>query len=195
MGVLTLVFTLSVELNYKVPIGHAQVAVKDLLHIFFYIYYTVKPVCNDHHYNKIYYVLMKTEGTNLLLLTISAFWSSSRWPWATEMSSKRHRSIPLGGRYRQVSLYWYTATKRIKPSKAIISWIIMHEYFGYRGLDAAHCSMSTFLVFYFCCYLPSHTLCPYYILQFQSHNIARQGSVLESLNYTFGNRWGYPLGA
>ena len=40
--------------------------------------------------NKIYYlwfiqwcVLMKTEGTNLPLLTISAFWSSSRWPRAT----------------------------------------------------------------------------------------------------------------
>ena len=51
---------------------------------------TVKPVCNDHLYNKIHYlwfiqecVLMKTEGTNLLLLTISAFWSSSRWPMAT----------------------------------------------------------------------------------------------------------------
>ena len=27
---------------------------------------------------------MKTEGTNLLLLTISAFWSSSRWPLASE---------------------------------------------------------------------------------------------------------------
>ena len=35
---------------------------------------------------------MKTEGTNLLLLTISAFWSS--------------RSIALGGRYWQVSLYY-----------------------------------------------------------------------------------------
>ena len=51
---------------------------------------TVKPVYNDHLYNKIYYlwfiqksVLMKTECTNLLLLTISAFWSSSRWPLAT----------------------------------------------------------------------------------------------------------------
>ena len=51
---------------------------------------TVKPVCNDHLYNKIYYlwfiqksVLMMTEDTNLLLLTISAFWSSSRWPLAT----------------------------------------------------------------------------------------------------------------
>ena len=39
---------------------------------------TVKPVCNDHLYNKIYYlrfiqecVLMKTECTNLLMLTIS----------------------------------------------------------------------------------------------------------------------------
>ena len=39
---------------------------------------------------------MKAEGTNLLLLTISAFWSSVFW---------RQRSIPLGGRYRQVSLY------------------------------------------------------------------------------------------
>ena len=61
---------------------------------------TVKPVYNDHLYNKIYppwfiqwCVLMKTEGTNLLLLTISALWSS-----------RRQRSIPLGGRYRQVLL-------------------------------------------------------------------------------------------
>ena len=51
---------------------------------------TVKPVYNDHLYSKIYYlwlfqqcVFMKTESTNLLLLTISAFWSSSRWPMAT----------------------------------------------------------------------------------------------------------------
>ena len=51
---------------------------------------TVKPVCNDHLYNKIDYlsfiqscVLMNIEGTNLLVLTISAFWSSSRWPLAT----------------------------------------------------------------------------------------------------------------
>ena len=41
------------------------------------VYITVKPVCNDHLYNKIYYqwtiqkcVLMKIEGTNLLLLTM-----------------------------------------------------------------------------------------------------------------------------
>ena len=51
---------------------------------------TVKPVCNDHLSNKIYYlqfiqycVLMKTEGTDLLLLTIPAIWSSFRWPLAT----------------------------------------------------------------------------------------------------------------
>ena len=48
---------------------------------------------------------MKTECTNLLLLTISAFWSSPRWPLATYMSSRRQRSIQLGGRYIQVSLY------------------------------------------------------------------------------------------
>ena len=54
------------------------------------ITYTVKPVCNDHLYDKIYYlwfiqlcVLMKSDGTNLLLLTISAFWSSSMWPLVT----------------------------------------------------------------------------------------------------------------
>ena len=42
--------------------------------------YTVKPVCNDHLYNKIDYmwfiqqcVLMKTEGINLPLLITSAF--------------------------------------------------------------------------------------------------------------------------
>ena len=72
---------------------------------------TVKPVCNDHLSNKICYlwfiqwcVLMKIECTNLFLLTMSAFWSSFRWPLATEMSSRRQRNIPLGGRYRQVSL-------------------------------------------------------------------------------------------
>ena len=73
---------------------------------------TVKPVCNEHLYNEIYYlwfiqycVLMMTEGTELLVLIISAFSSSSRWPLATYMSSRRQIGIPLGGRYRQVSLY------------------------------------------------------------------------------------------
>ena len=62
---------------------------------------TVKPVCNDHLYNKIYYmwfiqqcVLMKTEGPDLHLLTISAFWSTSRWPlpprWAPEGRELTH---------------------------------------------------------------------------------------------------------
>ena len=89
--------------------------------------YTVKLVCNDHFYNTIYYlwfiqqcVLMKTEGTNLFLLTISAFWSSSMWPLATKMSSRRQRSIPSGGRCRQVSLYCVRPMvkwlhQRIKP--------------------------------------------------------------------------------
>ena len=51
---------------------------------------TVKPVCNDHLYNEIYYlcfiqqrVLMITEGTHFLVLAISVFWGSCRWPWAT----------------------------------------------------------------------------------------------------------------
>ena len=51
---------------------------------------TVKPVCNDNLHEKNYClwfiqqcVLMKTAGTNSLLLTISAFWSSSRWTLAT----------------------------------------------------------------------------------------------------------------
>ena len=46
---------------------------------------TVNSVCNDHLYNKSYYLwfiqqcgLMITEGTNLLVLTIYAYWSSSR---------------------------------------------------------------------------------------------------------------------
>ena len=50
--------------------------------------YTVKPVCNL--YNEIYHlwviqwcILMMIECTNLLGLTISAFWSSSTWPLAT----------------------------------------------------------------------------------------------------------------
>ena len=45
---------------------------------------------------------MMSDGSNLLVLTISAFWSSSRWPLATEMSSRRQKNIPLGGRYRHV---------------------------------------------------------------------------------------------
>ena len=44
--------------------------------------HTVKPVCNDHLPNKMYYLCF-IEGTNLFLPTISAFWSSSRWPLAT----------------------------------------------------------------------------------------------------------------
>ena len=49
----------------------------------FVLQYTVKIVCNDHLYINIYYlwfiqycVLMKTEGTNLLVITISAFWAT-----------------------------------------------------------------------------------------------------------------------
>ena len=53
---------------------------------------------------------MMTEGTNLLVLTFPAFWSSSMWPLATWMSSRRQRSIPLCGRYRQVSLYFIKST-------------------------------------------------------------------------------------
>ena len=60
---------------------------------------------------------MKTESTNLLLLTISAFWSSSRWPLATSMSSRRQISIPFGGRYRQVLLY-------MQVSKRFDKWAI-----------------------------------------------------------------------
>ena len=57
---------------------------------------TVKPVCNDHLYNKIYYlwfiqscVVMKIEGTNLLVLTISlpsGAHLGGPWPprWAPE---------------------------------------------------------------------------------------------------------------
>ena len=48
---------------------------------------------------------MKTEDTNLLLLTISAFWSSSRWPKKDEL--QKADKYPLGGRYTQVSLYYY----------------------------------------------------------------------------------------
>ena len=67
-----------IDITKQIPVTHA-------VHL-----YTVKPVCNDHLFNNIYYlwliqvcVLMKTEGTNLLLLTIYAIWSSSMWPLAT----------------------------------------------------------------------------------------------------------------
>ena len=84
------------------------------------MYHTGKPVCNDHLYNKIYYlwfiqlcVLMMTEGTNLLVLTISAFWSS-----------RRQRSIPLGGRYRQVSPYYITCDKEFDDFHVYIIGIL-----------------------------------------------------------------------
>ena len=51
--------------------------------------------------------LIKTECINFLLLTISVFWSSSRWP--------RQRFIPLGVRYRQVSLYRVLNLIRFDP--------------------------------------------------------------------------------
>ena len=44
---------------------------------------TVKPACNDHLYNKIFYL------------------------WFIQLCARRQRSIPLGGRYRQVSLYYF----------------------------------------------------------------------------------------
>ena len=96
--------------------SHVHIAIQVIDKIIFQVknHCTVKPVCNDHPFNKIYYlwfiqycVLMKTEGTNLLLLTISASWTSSRWPRATYMSPRRQKNIPLGGRYRQVSLYQF----------------------------------------------------------------------------------------
>ena len=72
---------------------------------------------------------MKTGGTNLLLLTISAFWSSSRWPLATKMSSRRQRDNPLGGRYRQVSLYMNIALRQ-NPwhCNGSFSWMIRNLY-------------------------------------------------------------------
>ena len=88
---------------------------------------TVKPVYNDH-----------------LMQYLSAFWSSSRWSRATEMSSRRqkllaginwyfqaslkhitelitgNKSYNRGGRYRQVSLYL---------SKSLsIRWILAFDY-------------------------------------------------------------------
>ena len=80
--------------------------------------------------------LMRIEGTNLLLLTISAFWSSSRWPLATYMSSRRQRSIPLGGRYRQVSLIClymsspYYSIGLIQWPPADVVWALIHIFFA-----------------------------------------------------------------
>ena len=55
---------------------------------------TVKPVCNDHLYNKMHYlwfiqecVLMKTEDTNVRLLTIGGPWPPR---WAPEGSEISH---------------------------------------------------------------------------------------------------------
>ena len=42
---------------------------------------------------------MKTEGTNLLVLTISAFWNSSRWPlanrWDPEGREVSHKVVVI----------------------------------------------------------------------------------------------------
>ena len=87
-----------------------------------------------------YCVLMKTEGINLLLLAISALWSSSRWPLATKMSSRRQRSIPLGGRYRQVSLYRQTCNIR---RTLIGDYILDHsDLVGASPVGAAPCTSS-----------------------------------------------------
>ena len=76
---------------------------------------TVKPVCNDHFSNKIYYpwfiqwcVLMKTEGTNLTnLLTISALGHLDEL--------QKAQKYPISGRYRQVSLYYEQWIRIIWP--------------------------------------------------------------------------------
>ena len=75
---------------------------------------------------------MKTEGSNLFVLTISAFWSSSRWPLATQMSSRRQTSVRLGGRYRQVSLYKFVVHHETSVEYSLkiyrISLIVMSWY-------------------------------------------------------------------
>ena len=65
----------------------------------------MKPVYNDDFYNKMYHlwfiqqcVLMKADGTNLLLLTFSAFWNN-------QDGLQKAEKYPLGGRYGLVSLY------------------------------------------------------------------------------------------
>ena len=63
----------------------------------------MKPVYNDHLFDKINYlwfiqkcVLMKTEGTNLLVLTMSAFWSSSWSPrWAPDGREVAHKVVVI----------------------------------------------------------------------------------------------------
>ena len=65
------------------------------------------------------------------LLTLSAFWSLSRWLLATPTSSRRQRSIPLGGRYRQVQLYKTYKTEYLRTRdttgfggsyRSVLSW-------------------------------------------------------------------------
>ena len=65
---------------------------------------------------------MKTQGTNLLLLTVSAFWSSSR----------RQRNIQLGGRYRQVSLY---LEQYWLPPGTAVSWVDDQVEIGHSKVD------------------------------------------------------------
>ena len=60
------------------------------------------------------------------MLTISAFWSSSRWP----RTSRRQRSIPLSGRYRQVSLYLFFSMivrrSRSQQDPSISKWYTVY---------------------------------------------------------------------
>ena len=90
----------------------------------------VKPVRNDHLYNKIEYlwfiqqcVLMMTEGTNLPVLTISAFLSSSRWPSAQEGREASNWVVVIY-RFHCIYIYCNIDKRHERIPKAVIEIMI-----------------------------------------------------------------------
>ena len=76
---------------------------------------------------------MKTDGTNLLVLTITAFWS----PWPSRLAPEG-REV-LGGRYRQVSLYnnndhmravrpWHITCENITQDYSVFGFILFDQW-------------------------------------------------------------------
>ena len=78
--------------------GNEHMEVEKVRLLRYDVYYTMKPVCNDHLYNGIYYrwfiqqcVLVKTEATNLQFLPSGAH-QGDPWPprWAPEGREVSH---------------------------------------------------------------------------------------------------------
>ena len=132
----------------------------------------MKPVCNDHLSNKIYYqwfiqwcVIMKTEGTNLLLLATSALWA------------------PEG---REVS-HWVVVIDRFYCI-FLSDWL--HLYRGPTFLALSLNSISRWL--YYFSLLPANDISIYYDQHLLNTSFGR-GFTLNRLNHKKGPFSFYPV--